>query len=83
MGRHVAPLGQNILISNQAFLLHLKAAWESEKQQMLILHSFSFTTPLKFLLVDKVFQSFWFLSGCSWKKMCDTIEAIIPRALGG
>jgi hypothetical protein len=56
MGRHVAPLGQNILIPIQP-LLHLIAGWDSEKQQMLILHSFPFATPLQFLLVDKVFQS--------------------------
>jgi hypothetical protein len=51
MGRHVVPLGQNILIPIQP-LLHLIAGWDSEKQQMLILHSFSFATPLQFLLVD-------------------------------
>ena len=82
MGRHVAPLGQNILIPIQ-LLLHLNAGWDSEKQQMLILHSFSFATPLQFLLVDKVFQSLWFLLGCPWKNMCDIIEATKPRALGG
>ena len=58
MGRHVAPLGQTILIMIQPFFpLHLNAAWDSEKQQMLILHSFSFATHLQFLLVDRVFQS--------------------------
>jgi hypothetical protein len=79
MGRHVAPLGQNILIPIQ----HLIAGWDSEKQQMLILHSFPFATPLQFLLVDKVFRSLWFLLGCPWKNMCDIIEATKPRALGG
>ena len=82
MGRHVALLGHNILIPIQP-LLHLNAAWDSEKQQMLILHSFSFTTPLQFLLVDRVFQNLWFLSGCPWKEMCDTLEVTKPRALGG
>jgi hypothetical protein len=82
MGRHVAPLGQNILIPIQP-LLHLNAGWDSEKQQMLILHSFSFATPLQFLLVDKVFQNMWFLLECPGKNMCDTIEATKPRALGG
>ena len=82
MGRHVAPLGQNILIPIQP-LLHLNADWDSEKQQILILHSFSFTTPLQFLLGDKVFQSLWFLLGYPWKNMCDTIEATKPWALGG
>jgi hypothetical protein len=83
MGRHVAPLGHNILIRIQPFfLLHLNAGWDSEKQQMLILHSFAFTTPLQFHLIDKVFQSLWCLSGCPWKEMCDTIEATKPRAIG-
>jgi hypothetical protein len=82
MGRNVAPLGQNILIPIQP-LLHLNAGWDSEKQQMLILHIFSSATPLQFLLVDKVFQSLWFLSGCPWKNVCDIIEATKPRALGG
>ena len=82
MGRHVAPLGQNILNPIQP-LLHLIAGWDSEKQQMLILHSFPFATPLQFLLVDRVFQSLWFLLGCPWKNMCDIIEATKPRALGG
>jgi hypothetical protein len=82
MGRHVAPLGQNILIPIQP-LLHLMAGWVSEKQHMLILHSLSFATPLQFLLVDKVFQSLWFLSGCPWKNIYDNIESTKPRALGG
>jgi hypothetical protein len=82
MGRHVAPLEQNILIPIQP-RLHLIAGWDSEKQQMLILHSFSFATPLQFLLVGKVFQSLWFLLGCPWKNVCDIIEATKPRALGG
>jgi hypothetical protein len=80
MGRNVAPLGQNILIPIQP-LLHLNASWDSEKQQMLILHIFLFATPLQFLLVDKVFQSLWFLSGCPGKDMCDSIEATNPRLL--
>jgi hypothetical protein len=82
MGRHVAPLEQNILIPILP-LLHLNAGWDCEKQQMLILHSFSLTTPLQFRLGDKVFQSLWFLLEYPWKNMCDTIEATKPRALGG
>jgi hypothetical protein len=35
--RHVASIGHNNLFRvNQSFLLHLTAAWESEKQQILI-----------------------------------------------
>jgi hypothetical protein len=69
--------------SNQSFLLHLNAAWESEKQHILILYSFSFTTSMQFLFVDTVFQILWFLSGCPWKRIADNMEATEKRVPGG
>ena len=67
MGRYVATLGHNSLIPMQPFFpLHLNAAMNSEKQQMLILHSFSFGTALQFLLVDKLFHSLWMSLQDNW-----------------